>query len=198
MKSQHGPATRLGWWRIHIPEHYLRWLALVAVVLIIAMVFVLRNRLRALETVAYPAIFLFSLFASASVVVPVPGILSVCSGGALLNPLFVGLVAGAAEGLGEITGYLAGFSGRGVLRKSRAYQRVQPWMRRRGWIVVIVFSAVPNPLFDIVGLAAGAAHIPVGQFLAAAWAGKTVKSVAVAYGCAFGYDFFRLLSEGVP
>lgn len=196
--SQHGPATRRGWRRIHIPERYLRRLALVAVVLVIVLVFVLRNRLRALETVAYPTIFFFSLLASASVVVPVPGILSVCSGGVLLNPFFVGLVAGTAEGLGEITGYLAGFSGRGVLRNSRAYQRIQPWMQRRGWVVVIVFAAVPNPLFDVVGLVAGAARIPVWQFLGAAWAGKTVKSVAVAYGCAFGYDFFRLLTEAAP
>ena len=195
MRPQRGPGTRRGWRRFHIPERYLRRLALVVAILIVALIFALRNRLPGPETVAYPAIFLLSLFGSASVVIPVPGILSVCSGGVLLNPLFVGLVAGIAEAAGEITGYLAGFSGRGMLRNNRMYQRIQPWMRRRGWIAIIVFASIPNPLFDVVGVAAGAVRMPLWQFLGAAWVGKTAKSVAVAYGCAFGYDVFRLLSE---
>ncbi|MEE8443687.1 MAG: VTT domain-containing protein [Dehalococcoidia bacterium] len=196
MRSPKSSVTkRWEWRRFHVSERYLRIIALVAVVLIVTLVFVLRDQLPTAETIAYPAIFLISLFSSASVVIPVPGILSVCSGGAMLNPLFVGLVAGLAEGLGELTGYLAGFSGRGVLSSNRIYQRIQPWMQRRGWVVVLVFASIPNPLFDLVGLAAGAARIPVVKFLGAAWAGKTIKSTAVAYGCALGYDFFLQFSE---
>ena len=192
MMPQRDPVTQRGRRRFHITERYLRLTALVSVILVIALIFTFRHRLPSPETVAYPAVFLLSFIGSASVVIPVPGILSVCSGGALLNPLFIGLVAGVAEAMGESTGYLAGYSGRGMLRNNRMYQRIQPWMQRRGWIAVLVFSAVPNPLFDLVGVAAGATHTPLWQFFGAAWIGKTVKSTAVAYVCALGYDIFLM------
>jgi uncharacterized membrane protein YdjX (TVP38/TMEM64 family) len=108
----------------------------------------------------------------------------------LLTPLIVGLVAGVAEAAGEITGYLAGFSGRGKLSTNRLYKRIQPWMQRRGWITVMVLATIPNPTFDVVGVAAGAAGMPLVRFLGAAWVGKTVKSTYVAYLCAFGLRSF--------
>ena len=195
MRFQRGTVTQWHRWRTHIPEQHLRLLALAAVVLIIALAFALKDQMRlaAPETIGYPAVFLISLFGSATLILPVPAILAVCWGGVVLNPLVVGLVAGIAQALGETTGYLAGFSGSGLASKTRMYQRIQPRMQRQGWIVVLIFSAIPNPLFDIVGLAAGATRMPLWQFLSAAGVGKTVRSIAVAYGCAFGYDLFRVL-----
>ncbi len=53
-------------------------------------------------------------------------------------------------------------------------------MGRRGWIVVLVVSAIPNPIFDIVRMIAGAMPMPLWQFFGAVWVGKTVRSVGVA------------------
>ena len=46
------------------------------------------------------------------------------------------LVAGAAEGGGEVTGYYLGYSGQVILSRRRFYQRLEGWMRRRGWLVL--------------------------------------------------------------
>ena len=187
---------RLRWWR-RIPERCLRLIALVAVIAVMALAFALLNELRlsTMESLGYPAIFLITLLGNATVILPVPSIVVVCSGGAALTPVLVGLVAGVGMALGEFTGYLAGFSGSELASKSRVYRRLQPWLHRRGWAVVLAFGMIPNPFFDIVGLAAGAARMPVWKFLSAAWAGKTVMAIVTAYGCALGYDFFRLLAQ---
>ena len=176
-------------------QRTLRILALAAVVLAIALAFLFRDSLPDPESVAYPGLFILSFVSSASVLIPLPGIVAVCSGGVLLTPLFVGLVAGVGETLGETTGYLAGYSGRDVVQRSRRYQRIQPWVERRGWILLFLFSSVPNPLFDFVGMAAGAARVPLWQFYGSVWAGKTIKSTYMAYLCFYGYDFFHTLSE---
>ena len=190
MRDRPGPAAqdRRRW--IKLPKHTVRIVALLGAVLIVIVAFVLQLQVSEMEEVAYPAIFLISLVGNATLILPAPAIISVCSAGTSLNPVIVGLVAGTGQALGEITGYLAGFSGSGLARNTRIFQRVQPWMLRRGWIALFVFAFVPNPLFDIAGLAAGAMRMPVWKFLLATWAGKTVRSVLLAYGCSLGYDFF--------
>ncbi len=183
--------------RFRISERQLQLLALVAVVIVLVVVFLLRGLLKSSVTgaVGYPAVFFLPLLANSTVVLPVPGFLVVCSGGVVLNPIAVGLLAGAGMALGEITGYLAGFSGSGIAKNSRVYRRIQPWIQRRGWMVVLAFAAIPNPFFDVLGIASGAARMPFWQFLGASWVGKTVMGTTTAFGCAWGYSLFKLLAE---
>ena len=192
MRDQPGFDTQGRRWWSRIPERYIRLLALAVVIAVFALAFALRDLLQvqAAEALGYPAVFLVSLIGNATVILPVPALLAVCSGGIVLVPVIVGLVAGIAMALGETTAYLAGFSGGNLARNNRVYRRVQPWMQRRGWIVVLLSASVPNPLFDIVAIAAGATRMPFWRFLGAAWAGKTVMGIYAAYLCAFGYDFF--------
>jgi uncharacterized membrane protein YdjX (TVP38/TMEM64 family) len=59
-------------------------------------------------------------------------------------------------------------------------------MERRGFATLLVLAAVPNPLFDVAGMAAGMLRYPVGKFLLACWLGKTLKAIVIAYlGSAF-------------
>lgn len=170
----------------------LRLLALATVVAISAVAVVYGSNLEHLTGAGYSAIFLISLLGNAAVLLPIPAILAVCSGGALLNPLLAGVVGGMGQALGETTSYLAGFSGSGLAQKSALYTRIRPWVERRGWIVVLVFALVPNPLFDIVGLIAGALHMPFWRFFAVTLLGKTLRSIGVATACTLGYDLFFL------
>jgi uncharacterized membrane protein YdjX (TVP38/TMEM64 family) len=55
-------------------------------------------------------------------------------------------------------------------------------MRRFGLWVILALSVIPNPLFDLAGIAAGALKIPLYQFLLVCWLGKTVKTTAFALG----------------
>jgi hypothetical protein len=48
--------------------------------------------------------------------------------------------------------------------------------------MVFVLAVVPNPVFDLAGVAAGALRMPVGGYLAAVATGKVIKNVAIAGG----------------
>ena len=178
--------------RLRLSQRALRILALGAVVAVAALALLFQDMLLEAEAAAYPGIFLISLVSSATVFIPIPGIVVVCTAATTLNPVLLGVVSGAGATLGETTGYLAGYSGRGILKNDARYRRIQTWVQRRGWIVLFLFALVPNPLFDLAGLAAGVARIPLWQFYAAVGAGKVIRSIGLAYLCAAGHDLFRI------
>jgi membrane protein YqaA with SNARE-associated domain len=171
-------------------ENLLRLAALGLVVAVVLIAVFLRDRLTDVGQVGYPVIAFLNFFTSAAMVLPLPfvGVASVCEGGRHLVPGFVALVAASAGTLGELTGYAAGFSGRGVVSRAAYLHRMEGWMRRRGWLVLFLLSFIPNPIFDVAGIAAGALRYPVGAFLPVVWAGKFLRSLALAYVCSFGLD----------
>jgi uncharacterized membrane protein YdjX (TVP38/TMEM64 family) len=154
--------------------------ALVVVLLITLLVLLLRDRLVQYERYGYLGVFLTTIAGSATVVLPVPGLAVVYLAGSIWNPLLVGLVAGLGDAIGEATGYLAGYAGQGLIEDSRLYQRFEGWMSRHGFLTVLILSAVPNPFFDMAGIAAGASGFSAKAFFLATWIGKTVKDVAFA------------------
>ena len=135
----------------------------------------------ALRGLGYVGIFLVGILGNATVIFPVPSLAIVFAAGSVLNPLLVGLVAGVGEPLGELTGYLAGYGGSAVVQDGPRFQRIKLWMERRGFLTLFVLSAIPNPVFDLAGIAAGMVGFPVGKFLLACWLGKSLKGVVVAY-----------------
>lgn len=148
-----------------------------------------------LEAWGYAGVFLINLVGSASILLPSPAAASVVGGGALLDDflgvpafLWVGLIAGIAEALGEFTGYAAGYGGRIVFENRPEYQRVRGWMERRGTITMFLLSVFPNPLFDVAGVAAGAVKMPIRRFFLAVLAGKVIKNTYLAALGALGAD----------
>ena len=140
-----------------------------------------RNELKGLAGYGYAGVFLVSVLSNATVVFPVPGLAVVFAGGGVLNPLLVGLVAGMGEPLGELTGYLAGYGGRAAVQGGGRFERLQAWMERRGFLTLFLLSAIPNPLFDLAGIAAGMLRFPLAKFLLACWLGKSLKTLLIAY-----------------
>ena len=164
-------------------ENLLRLGAFFAVVVVVALAVTFRDKVD-LDNIGYVGLALTVLIASGGLVLPVPSLATACAAGVLLEPPYVALVAGSAGAAGELTGYFLGYSGRGVLDQSRMYQRMSGWMRRRGSGVLFFFALLPNPLFDFVGIAAGALRYPIWRFLSIIWVAKVLKFLAVAYACA--------------
>ncbi len=156
--------------------------------------FLLRDQVT-LDQVGYGGVALSALVASGGIIVPVPALATVCTASAFLNPLLIGLIAGFAETLGETTGYFLGYSGRAVITKTRIYQRLEGWMRRRGWMLLFLISVIPNPIFDIIGVAAGALRYPLWRFFAVVWAGKLIKFITFAYACSYSIEWLTGLFE---
>ena len=157
-----------------------RVLAILAVIALSLLIVLYGNRLTSLGAYGYPGLFLLNLLASATLILPAPGLALALAAGATLNPYFVGLAVGSGSTLGELTGYIAGASGRGMVENDPNYPRVRGWMARYGLWVIFVLSLVPNPIFDVAGIVSGAMHIPVWKFLLATRLGKVIKSTLVA------------------
>ncbi len=156
-------------------------LALVFAVGIIAVVPFLPIKWHELKGYGYLGIFIINLIGSASLFFPVPGLaVAFVGGGVELNPLVVAVLGALGSTLGETTGWLAGWGGQVVVEKSKRYAQIESWMRRYGDITVFVMAAIPNPLFDVAGLASGSLRYPLWRFLGAAFLGKLVKYTAVS------------------
>jgi len=169
----------------------LRIAALVFVVVLTIIIFALRNRLPNFEAYGYPGIFLISIVANATVILPLPGVFLTSAFGAVFNPFWVAVAAGSGATLGELSGYLAGFSGQRILERSDLHEKLQNWMRKYGEITLLVLAFLPNPAFDMAGITAGALKVPVSRFLFWTCLGKILKMLVFAYG---GGGLFKLFS----
>lgn len=144
-------------------------------------IFAFRDQFVRLAAIGYVGLFLVSLLGNATIILPAPSLALVFAMGSVLQPLLVGLVAGSGEALGELTGYAAGFAGRGIIENRQKYDLMADWMRRRGDITVFVLSAIPNPFVDLAGLVAGTLRYPLWRFLLFCWLGKVIKTTLVAW-----------------
>ncbi len=181
------PSKRSTFWTSKL----FRILIIILVVAISIIIFCLRGRFAELAAVGYPGIFLVSLLSSATIILPAPSLLLVMAVGSALPPLLVGLAAGAGEALGELTGYAAGFGGQALIENEAAYSRLVTWMQRRGGVTIFVLSVIPNPFFDLAGIAAGSLRYPVWRFLLFCWPGKTIKTTLFALGGLQLVEFFE-------
>lgn len=177
-------------WRIWSHQNLLKSLSTAAVLALIMAAFLLRNSLPSVRTIGYGGVFLLSLIGSASILVPVPSIAAVCAGPGIakLFPIPVAILAAFGETIGELTGYILGFNGSQIAERRRIYPHIKRWMERRGSIVIFISCSIPNPLFDLVAIAAGTLRYSIWRFIAAVLAGKLVKSATIAYACFYGFD----------
>lgn len=184
--SRSAGATLRHRWRN--PESLLRLGVFLAALALAGAAFLLYRRLD-LTQIGYGAVGLTALVASGGLIIPVPALATSCTASAFLNPVFIGLIAGTGETLGELTGYFLGYSGRGVMQNGRLYQRLEGWMRRRGWLVLFLLSLIPNPIFDVAGVAAGALRYSLWNFLGIVWVGKLMKFLVIAYSCSYSIEW---------
>lgn len=179
---------KLTGWKLNV----IRVLLLAVVIALTVLLILNRDKIQGLEALGYPGIFLLSLLSNATLILPVPGVLFTSAMGVVFNPWLVGLAAGTGATLGELTGYMAGFSGQAVIENRKWYDKVTGWMKKYGGITVLVLAFIPNPLFDIAGMVAGALKMPVWKYLLFSWPGKTAKMIIFALGGASILGWFGL------
>jgi uncharacterized membrane protein YdjX (TVP38/TMEM64 family) len=167
-----------------IPQRTLNIIRVVVLVSLIALTVVLlicREQIQVLKTYGYPGIFVFSILANATILIPVPGVIFTSAMGAVFNPFWVSIASGAGAAIGELSGYLAGFSGQAVVEDSERYQRVVQWMKKYGDVTILVLAFIPNPLFDLAGMVAGILKVPIWKFMLYCLIGKVLKMMMFAY-----------------
>jgi membrane protein YqaA with SNARE-associated domain len=155
-----------------------------------------REHLQALAGYGYATVFLVSLVSNATIILPVPGLAVSSLMGGVFNPLLVGLVAGIGQALGELSGYMVGFSSQTLIDRGRAYDRLFRWMSRHGTLTIFVLAVIPNPVFDLAGIAAGALRFPLWRFLASCATGKVIKNVGFALAGYYGIEAVLRIFQG--
>jgi membrane protein YqaA with SNARE-associated domain len=165
-------------WRLHL----IRLLVFLFVISLTVTLYIFQDQIQNLGAYGYPGIFIVSILANATVIIPLPGVLLTATMAVILNPFWVAVAAGSGAALGELSGYLAGFSGQVVVERVGWYERLENWMRKYGDVTVLVLAFIPNPAFDMAGMIAGALKMPVLRFLFWVWIGKLGKMMLIAYG----------------
>jgi membrane protein YqaA with SNARE-associated domain len=151
------------------------------VALTVGLPFIPGDLVARLGAYGYLGVFLLTLLASASIVLPSSALGVAALAGKTLNPWLVGLLGGVAAGLGEITGYTAGLGGSALVARSRFYPHVDRWVRRWGALTIFALAFIPGPIIDLGGIAAGTMRMPLRRFLAACLAGKVLRFILVAW-----------------
>ena len=144
-----------------------------------------------IESAGYTSIWFLAFIGAALVFLPVSSLAAVCVAATVdLNPFLIAVVAASAEAIGELTGYLAGMGGKAVFERNRFYLRFKNLFLKYAALTLFFGSIIPNPLFDIMGVAAGSILYPVRRFLLLVFIGKTIKFTWVALGCYYGVTWF--------
>ena len=185
MGASNTKSTKAINWRLNI----LRILALLAVIGISVYIFTIRDQAEKLTYYGYPGIFIISILANATILLPAPGVAVVFAMGGVFNPLLVGVIAGLGSAIGEISGFVAGFSGQTVVENIKLYNQISTWMRRYGTLTILILAAVPNPFFDLAGIAAGALKMPIQKFFFWCVIGKIIKMLIFAYTGAYSINW---------
>ncbi|MFC2034645.1 TVP38/TMEM64 family protein [Chloroflexota bacterium] len=146
------------------------------------------EKIKEFERYGYSGAFIIGLVSTATIILPVPGILLIIALGTTLNPVLIGLISAMGGSIGEMTGYMLGRSGRGFTRNSKIFVRAEGWMRRRGFITIFLFSLIPFLPLDIVGVVSGILRFPIWKFLLAGFLGKTILHIVLIRTGTWGWD----------
>jgi uncharacterized membrane protein YdjX (TVP38/TMEM64 family) len=169
----------------------LRFFLLFLVIVLSVVLFIYRDEVQKIANFGYGGIFFLSILTNATLILPLPGVVFTSAMGAVFNPFWVAIAAGIGAALGETTGYLAGFSGQVIVDRKDWYETLTHWMRKYGNLTILVMAIVPNPIFDLAGMAAGMLKLPFFRFLFWCLLGKIIKMLLFAYT---GASLFKILS----
>lgn len=172
-----------------------QWLSILLAIAIAVVLIQYQDRISELGQFGYPGIFVVSVLGNATVGAPAPSIVAIIGIGAALNVWLASAIAGFGSALGEMLGYVFGYSTHtnwnftlfgyqlgnkeaveSELTAKSWYQRLTMLINgRAGWLTLLVLAIIPNPVFDIGGILAGLAKMPWWLFLGVTTLGKTIR-----------------------
>ena len=122
----------------------------------------------------YLGVFLVCFIANSTVLLPAPSILVVLQYSMILNPVVVAICGALGASLGEMVGFMTGAHGRHFV-SGKLIRKIEDHFPSHPYIFVLIFSALPLPLFDVVGMMAGAIRLNKIKFYLICLAGKLFK-----------------------
>ena len=167
-------------WIIKHKEKIIKYFFIILSIAISVLIVVFRDNLAKLSSYGYLGIFLINLLGSATILIPTPAIMATFVGGSIYNPIIVGVLSGIGASIGETTGYLAGYGGSALIKENKNYMRVEKWMSINGFATIFVLACIPNPIFDLTGLFAGATKYSFKKYFLAVVSGKILRFMGIS------------------
>lgn len=145
----------------------------------------------------YLGVFLSSLAANATIILPAPLMSFTFPFAANLanqTDLFsVAVVYAAGATLGEGVGYLIGRGGKKILGNNNPhYQKAEGWLKKHGKWTIFVLSLQPIFPFDIVGIVAGTLKYSWWKFLIFCFLGRVPKYIFLIGGA---FEIWKILDK---
>jgi membrane protein DedA with SNARE-associated domain len=134
------------------------------------------------DGLSYGGLMLVAMVSGLSFVIPGPSVAGVLVGGATLNPWLVGLCMGVGSAIGEMPGFAAVHlnADARVVRKVFGARFLTRWMVRHGPLTIFLLAAIPNFLFDVGAMVAGANRMKFNTFFFSTLFGKIVRFTMAA------------------
>ena len=149
-----------------------------------------------IQSYGYAGAFLISIFGNLTIFFPVPFTITIYAFGSTLDPPLLGLVCGLGSTIGEFSAYLVGRGGRELIdeRYGRRLEGAKMLVQRYGMLVIFLFAALPLP-DDLILIPLGMLRYSLRKALVAAFLGKVVMCVTIAYAGRFSFVLVRDLFE---
>lgn len=146
--------------------------------------FIFKDFFRDSKSLGLIGIFIINFVSSASFFVSGPAFLSIIAGGSLYNPVLVAFVSSVAATLGDMVGFLVGFSGRKIilekLEKKFWFSVLEDYFKKYGGWMLFTFAFIPNPFFDAIGLIAGIFVFSPKRFVIIVTLGRFLRYLILA------------------
>lgn len=167
-----------------------KWFALLSLLVILAIMlgaYFLQQQMETYLAWGLLGLLVGCFLANATVLLPAPGLLLVCQFSLAYGPLLAAMVGSIGTSLGEMVGFFAGFSGKELLPSKPG--KIAAALKKHPYRLVFIFSLIPLPVFDVVGLVSGALQIDWKRFYIACLLGKFIKMLGI------GFAFCYLISQ---
>lgn len=146
-----------------------------------------RDQIQQMQAFGYIGLFASCAISNISVLIPSSSTLIVVTAASALNPWLCVLVGGIGVALGEQTSYLCGKIG--ILgfgdHLSQKETKTMFWLRKNAFLTVFLFALIPLPIFDLVGIAAGAMHIRWHTYTIASMSGKILRFFLIIFSICY-------------
>lgn len=171
-------------------DKFLNILGLFVVFFVIFIAFFYKQQIEKYAMGGYFGVFISCFASTATILLPAPGIFVVIQYAQFLNPVVVIMLGGIGTASGELIGYLLGRTGKNITNVN-IDNKVFRLFEKHPYISVFVFSVLPLPLFDVIGIVSGMSKINVCKFWIICLVGKIIKMLAYVLMFEYVKDFIK-------
>lgn len=146
--------------------------------------FLFRDYFKGMTSLGLLGLFLINFVSSASLFISAPSMINVFAGGAIYPPILVALVSSLGSAFGDLISFILGLSGRNLINhnfhKKLWFRFLEDFFKKHGSWILFIFAFIPNPIFDSIGILAGAFSYPPLKFFLIVFAGRLIRYFLLA------------------